>query len=66
MDASENRANNYRARADEIRTIARGMSDDACRNVLLAVASDYEYMASRFESLERTFSGATKPDAPLH
>lgn len=66
MDASESRVGNYRARADEIRTIARGMSDAACRNVLLAVASDYEYMASRFETLERTLSAPAKPGTSLH
>jgi hypothetical protein len=39
----------WRARAEETRTMAETLEDDACRDIMLGIAKDYERMAQRAE-----------------
>ena len=48
------RAEQYRARADEIRAVAEWMKDFGAKRQLLKTASDYEAMADSIERIEKT------------
>jgi hypothetical protein len=39
----------WRGRAEETRTIAESMEDEASKNIMLGIAKDYDRMAERAE-----------------
>ncbi len=45
MDEDEQRAIQYLRRAEEVRAMAETMTDEKMREILLAVAEDYESLA---------------------
>jgi hypothetical protein len=51
------RSENYRARAEEIRTMADGMKDPAAREIMLRLAENWERMAKTAEQAARLSSG---------
>jgi len=50
---TEQSSRNYRLKAEEVRAFAECVRDPVLRRQLLAVATDYEYLAQSVEKLER-------------
>jgi hypothetical protein len=61
MTADEERAARYRARAEEVRTIASGVDNKECREKLLLIATDYEGMADSVRAIEASRLQIQKP-----
>ena len=53
---------NYRMKAEEVRTLAARVLDQVLRRQLLAIASDYEYLAECIENLEHCRSDRSLDD----
>lgn len=49
MKETIRRAQNYRARAEELRTIRESWSDEATKEILSKIATDYDSMAEHLE-----------------
>ena len=54
----KDRAETYRFRAEEIRTLCAGWLDDEARTMLARVARDYDRMADHLEAREATAAHA--------
>ena len=54
MSEETDQAARYRARAEEVRTIAAGSKDREISRQLLAVAEGYEQMAKTLEMIDAT------------
>jgi len=50
------RSENYRARAEEMRTMAESMKDPAARAIMLSLADNWERMAKTAEQAARLSS----------
>ena len=53
MDEYEERAYQYRQRAEELRAILPDMKDPASRKTLIKLAEDYDRLADRQEKLSK-------------
>lgn len=52
MDSTLRRAQHARRRADEIRSVASGVTDPECYRALLILASRYDRLADRLLAIE--------------
>lgn len=56
MIATEDRLKDYRKRAEELRKIAEGISDEKNKKLLLGVADDYLRMALALEDARKALN----------
>ncbi len=58
----ETRAERYRQRANELRSIAATLNDDPARATLIEIAEDYERMAATAEKPPARNGAGIRPD----
>ena len=61
MEYEMSREERYRRRADELHTIADGLTDESARQTVLNVAAEYEQLANSARHLPQPNRTATAP-----